>query len=503
MSEKLGNRSMNNWDVIVVGAGTAGMPTAIFSAHRGARVLLVEQASKVGGTLWYSGGQMAASGTRLHDEQGIDDTPQEFLDDMRRICHDTFNEPIMRIHAENSGDTLNWLLDLGYNVDPECPGVLMVHEPYFTKRSFWSPEEGKALIKCIEPALMAEVDKGGIDLRFETECIGLIRDKAGAVTGIRIKTKDGAEEEHRSDNVVITTGGYAANKEMFQKYSPDAPHYSSTNPNSQGKGIALMESVGAKIEGGENVLPSYSCVLDDPDDPLCSTYIGGEGNALSNYVWLDTSPQSRQPWEVHVNIRGERFLREDIPSVDDRELELEKQPEWRHYLIFDEGVRQNAPKITPFWTDEEFRNALGSHPSFLKADTLKDLAAQLKCDAATLTATIERYNGFVRDGKDLDFGRECLPKQIKKPPFYAIKCVGMSVMSPAGVVTDETFNVLGEDGHTIPNLYAAGEVLGFGRLNGHAFIPGGSVTPALTFGRLLGQKFLQWRRNEEAQNAAE
>jgi len=62
---------------------------------------------------------------------------------------------------------------------------------------------------------------------------------------------------------------------------------------------------------------------------------------------------------------------------------------------------------------------------------------------------------------------------------------------------------LGEDGHTIPNLYAAGEVLGFGRLNGHAFIPGGSVTPALTFGRLLGQKFLQWRRNEEAQNAAE
>ena len=191
-------------------------------------------------------------------------------------------------------------------------------------------------------------------------------------------------------------------------------------------------------------------------------------------------------------------MREDGPSVDDRELALEIQPEWRHFIVFDEGVRQNAPKITAFWTDEEFYTALGTHPSFLKAETLDDLAAQMNVDAAIFEATVKRYNGFVRDGKDLDFGRECLPKQIKKSPFYAIHCVGMSVMSPAGVVTDETFNVVGNDGNTIPNLYAAGEVLGFGRLNGHAFIPGGSVTPALTFGRLLGQRILQWRRNTAA-----
>jgi fumarate reductase flavoprotein subunit len=171
--------------------------------------------------------------------------------------------------------------------------------------------------------------------------------------------------------------------------------------------------------------------------------------------------------------------------------------------VFDEGVRQNAPKITAFWTDEEFKAALGTHPSFLKADSLEDLAAQMNVDTETFLATAERYNGFVRDGKDPDFGRECLPKQIMKPPYYAIRCVGMSVMSPAGVVTDETFNVVGADGKTIPNLYAAGEVLGFGRLNGPAFIPGGSVTPALTFGRMLGQTLLQWRRNEEAQSAAE
>lgn len=501
----MNNQAKENWDVIVVGAGTAGMPTAIFAAQRGAKVLLIEQDTKVGGTLHYSGGQMAATGTRLHKERGIDDSPQEFLDDMRRICHDTFDEPMFRIHAENSGDTIDWLLDLNYNVDPECPGVLMVHEPYFTRRSFWSPDEGKGLINCIEPALMAEVEKGGIELRLGMECIELRRDDSGAVIGVRTKTimgtektKEGTEHDYNGDNVVVTSGGYAANRDLFKKYSPHTPHYSSTNPNSQGKGIKLLDAVGAKIEGGENAIPSYGCVLDDPNDPMCSTYIGGEGNALSGYVWLDTAPQSRQPWEVHVNINGERFLREDIPSVDDRELALEKQPEWRHFLVFDEGVRQNAPKITPFWTNEEFKAALGTHPSFLKADTLDDLANQMGVDADTLDATIHRYNGFVADQKDPDFGRECLPKQIKKAPFYAIQCVGMSVMSSAGVVTDETFNVVDTNGKAIPNLYAAGEVLGFGRMGGHAFIPGGSVTPALTFGRLLGQSILQWRRNTDA-----
>ena len=486
----------DHWDVIVVGAGTAGMPTAIFAAQRGARVLLVEKDHKVGGTLWYSGGQMAAADTRLHRERGIDDTPEEFLADMRRISHDTFNEPVMRILAQNAADTIDWLLDLDYNVDPECPGVLMVHEPYMIRRSFWSPEEGKALIKCIEPALMREVEAGDIELRLETECVSLLLDESGGVAGITTLSKDGQLEEHAGDNVVITSGGYAANPEMFQEFSPGTPHYSATNPRSLGKGIELMQSVDAKIEGGDNVLPSYSCVLDNPDDPMCNTYIGGEGNALSDYVWLDTAPQSRQPWEIHLNLKGERFVREDLPSIHQREVAFKKQPEWRMFIVFDEGVRQNAPPITTAWDEHELKAALGSHPSFLKADTLDELATQMGLDPAVLQATVQRYNGLVRSGEDPDFGREFLPKQLIKPPFYAIQCVGMSVMSPAGVVTDERFNVVTNSGTTVPNLYAAGELLGFARLGGEAFIPGGGVTPALTFGRLLGQKILQWETGE-------
>lgn len=492
----MGNAASPHWDVIIVGAGTAGMPTAIFAAQRDARVLLVEQARRVGGTLWYSGGQMAATGTRLHAERGIDDTPDEFVEDMRRISHNTFNEPMLRIVAEHSGATIDWLLDLGYEVDPECPAILIVHEPYMTKRSFWGPEEGRSIIKALEPELMAEVSRGRIDLRFETECVDLLQDGDGAVTGIVTRNRAGAEHRHTGDNVVVTTGGYAANPDMFSIYSPGTPYYSATNPESTGTGLALLEAIGARIEGGDKALPSYSCVLDDPADPTCRTFIGGEHNALSAYVWLDTAPQSRLPWEIHINLDGERFVREDVASVDKREIALKAQRDWRMFIVFDEGIRQNAPPITPFWSEIELRAALGGHPSFLEADTLEALAEQMGIDAATLENAVSRYNDCVAEGQDPDFGREFLPKPIVKPPFFAIGCVGMSVMSPAGVVVDEQFRVIDHADRAIPNLYAAGEILGYARLGGEAFVPGMSVTPALTYGRLLGQRILEWQSSE-------
>lgn len=482
------------WDVIVVGAGTAGMPTAIFAAERGARVLLVEHDIKVGGALHYSGGQMAATGTRLHKERGIDDSPDEFLEDIRRISHNTHNEDLIRIVTRESGATIDWLLDLGYQVDPVCPAILIVHEPYMTKRSFWGLEKGLSIIKALEPRVRALVAEGRIDLRFETEFVELLKDEHGHVTGIETRGKDGMRQQNLGANVVVTTGGYAASPGVFAKYSPGRPYYSATNPRAKGGGLSILAAAGAKVEGGDKVLPSYSCVLDDPSDTTCKTFIGGPGDALSAYVWLDTAPQSRLPWEVHVNIKGERFVREDVASVDHREVELRKQPEWRFFIVFDEGIRQNAPKITRTWSDEELKTALGTHPSFLKAPTLADLARQMNMNADVLAATITRYNSFVTAGRDPDFGREFLPRKIMKPPFYAIRCVGMCVMSPAGIVIDTEFRVIDRGGKPIPNLYAAGEILGYARLGGEAFVPGMSVTPALTFGRLLGQRVLQWGR---------
>ena len=93
---------------------------------------------------------------------------------------------------------------------------------------------------------------------------------------------------------------------------------------------------------------------------------------------------------------------------------------------------------------------------------------------------------------DREWNKYFLIRKIEKAPFYAIKATGITVLSPAGLAVDSSLQVLKTDGSRIPNLYAGGEILGFGRTSGNAFVGGLSLTPALTFGKILGEKILSW-----------
>ena len=161
------------------------------------------------------------------------------------------------------------------------------------------------------------------------------------------------------------------------------------------------------------------------------------------------------------------------------------------YMICDSGILQNAPPVT-YLPEEEFKAKFGQHSNFLMADSIESLAQQIGMDPETLQNTIDQYNESVRTGKDNAFGREFMLREIKEGPFYAMGAQGITVCSPAGIAADDNLRVLREDGSVIKNLYAAGEVLGFTRLTGKGFAGGMSLTPALTFGRLLGQKLLSW-----------
>ena len=128
----------------------------------------------------------------------------------------------------------------------------------------------------------------------------------------------------------------------------------------------------------------------------------------------------------------------------------------------------------------------------------------MRVSSAALQKTIAEYNEAVAEQKDGMFGREFLPRRINKAPFYAIRSTGMTVMSPAGVKLDSRCRVLDQNERPIPNLYAAGEVMGYTRLSGKAYVPGSSVTPAIALGRMLGREILQWGRDiSEAPVAAE
>ena len=477
-----------NWDVIIVGAGSAGIPAAIFAGQRGARVLLIEADNRIGGTMHWSSGQISAAGSRVQKELGIEDSPQEHYDDAQRIVGGGIDPVLGRLAIDNAAGTLDWLMDNGLELDPATPIAGMAHEPYRTRRYCWGTNKAVSILDIMQPMLNVEVERGSVDLRLETTFTGLVREGGGAVTGVTVRTKDGAEETHNSGNVVLTTGGYAGNAELWAKLTPHAPLRAHCNPFSRGDGIVAAEAIGAKVDGGERFLCTFAGVMDDPGDPL------------STMLCLQLSPQLRVPWEIYVNTSGVRFVREDHPSVDHREHALLDQDEMRMYIVFDEGIRQNAPPVDVLHGREGMAERLGTHPSFLKADTIAGLAQQAGLDASTLEGTIARYNAAVDSGRDDEFGRETKIRRIEKPPFYAISAGGCTVVSPGGITANGALQVIGSDGAAIPNLYAAGEVLGFARLSGAGFVGGMSLMPAMTFGRMLGQSLLKW---EGARAAAE
>jgi len=184
-------------------------------------------------------------------------------------------------------------------------------------------------------------------------------------------------------------------------------------------------------------------------------------------------------------------MQEDHPSIDYREQTLLRQPGTRMNIVFDHAILQNAATITLDPT-AAYRARFGRHPAFVKAKTLAELARKLGMPAANLRRSVRDYNAAVAARIDSQQGKQFLIRPIEKPPFYAIKAQGLTVLSPAGLKVDRKLRVIGGNGRPIRNLYAAGEVLGFGRTSGDAFVGGLSLTPALTFGRLLGEHLLSW-----------
>ena len=468
--------SDNNWDVIIIGAGSSGIPAAIFAAQRGARVLQVEADNRIGGTLHWSSGQMAAAGTSVQAKLGIEDSPQAHYDDVQRITGNTMDPILGKLAIDNAADTIEWLFELGFELAPGSPEAGVVHEPYTVRRYYWGTNEGISVLDALRPSYEKLVAENKITLKMGTKMTSLIVEN-DEVTGIRA-TRDGESSDYHGKNVVLTSGGYAANNALWQEFNPDQPLCSFCNPYSRGDGLVAAREHGAKVDGEEKFLCTFAGWREDTDDPLSGQF-------------YNLAPNQRRAWEIYVNTKGERFMREDHPSIDYHENSLLEQVEMKMFIVCDSGILQNAPPIT-YLPEDEFKAKFGTHNNFYKADTITELADQTGMNADALKKTIEQYNQSVRTGKDTAFGREFMLREIKDGPYYAMGAQGITVCSPAGIAADAQLRVLREDGSVIENLYAAGEVLGFTRLTGKGFAGGMSLTPALTLGRLLGQKLLSW-----------
>jgi fumarate reductase flavoprotein subunit len=465
------------WDVIVVGAGSSGLPLAIKAAERGGKVLQLEADYRVGGTLFWSSGQIAAAGTRLQRERGISDSSDAHYHDAQRIAHGKIDPVVLRLLVDNAAPTIDWLMDLGFKPAPGTPVAGEAHEAYSTRRYLWGTNKAVSILDTLKPVHDRWVRKGRIELRLQHRMQALLTDKAGAVCGVRATTPNGKYEFH-GRNVVLACGGYSANPALWKKLTPKVPLCSFANPYARGDGIVAARSLGATVDGSEKFLCTFAGFLEDAKDPCSGAF-------------LQLSPGARKIWEIFVNGKGKRFMQEDHPSIDYRERALLRQNGMAMNIVFDQGIFENASQMT-LDSEAVYRARFGRHPALVQAPTLAALARKLGVPANTLQRTVTDYNRSVDAGVDQTHGKQFLIRKIEQGPFYSIKAQGITVLSPAGLKVDNRLRVLGRRDEPIAGLYAAGEVLGFGRTSGDAFVGGLSLTPALTFGRLLGEKLLRW-----------
>ena len=465
-------------DIVIVGAGTAGIPCAIEAARRGRRVAVVEKDHRIGGTLWWTGGHLSGAGTRRQRLRGIEDTPEAHLADIERISRGTADGPLAELAVREAPRTLDWLEDLGVAFEPDTPRVIYGHEAYAAPRTTWAVGAGREMLEALRPLWDAEVAAGRIVPLLGHEMTAVLWE-GGRAAGVGARA-GGRGVEVRAAHVVIATGGYASNAEFFAEVTPGRPRLVSTaHPNAQGDGIRAAMGLGAAFRGGGHYLPSWGGIELEP----------GSGRASYHDAWATIfTSVYRPPREIVVNARGERFVREDEASSDTRERALMRQPEHRLWLVFDEAALEDGAPLVKQWTHADLRGHLGAGVFAWQADTVEALAEAAGLPPEALAETVARYNASVASGHDADFGREPPDYPVATPPFYAVAAHATSLISFGGLHVDTGLRVLDASGAPVPGLYAVGEAVGAGATSGNAFCSGMLLTPALSFGRILGRR---------------
>lgn len=463
-------------DVVVIGAGTAGVPCAIAAAEAGAEVLLLERSGKIGGTLEVAGADLSGAGSRRQIERGVlGDTPQAHFADVVRITGDTARHDLLRQSVTLAAGAIDWLIDNGLEFTERSPFIMMGHETYATARTLHPLNGGPSIVEVFDRVLDERVRLGGLTVELNATVTKLQFGEDG-VTGVEYE-QDGTTHVVTAGRVVLACGGYVGNHEMFRAQH-GRPLTSVGMPTSMGDAITLTAEKGVKVVGGEYYLPTVGGLL------------GSEDSAWSR--WADPRPilnsSLRSPWEIHVTRAGRRFSSEDHPSLTARQQAVHALEDLTFFVVFDERALREAPPIMPAWGTDGLREAANTAPGVFAAPTLDALAAKAGIDAAGLAATVEEYNRAVETGHDGRFARRFLPTPIAEGPFYALEIHGIALDTFGGIEVDSDLRVLSGEGKPIRGLYAVGEAIGAAAMTGQVVCSGMLVTPCISLGRDLGRK---------------
>lgn len=453
-------------DVVVIGAGGAGLAAAITAEQNGAKVIVVEKMPKVGGNTILAGGAVNAVEDR--SEFAIKQNDSVYWHYYQTLDGGDWQgdpELVMTL-VENAYEGIQWTKSLGMEWLGE-DAVFTVSGGLWPRA--WKPA-GKASAGFFETYSKYIDGTDKIDLLFNTKAEEIMTNDKDEVCGIIATGETGNTITINAKSVVVATGGFAKNVELRMAYDTiwnmlDEKVLSTNHPGATGDGVKMLQKLNADFVqmGNIQLLP-----LGDPQTGSLS------GN-------IEHGVDSR----IFVNKSGLRYGDEG-GRRDDMTRDLFAQEDALMWIVMDSDTYPTGDEINNFG---ETANQLVEAGRAVKADTLDELAALMNVDAENLKATIAEYNrhciGGDLEGQPDEFGRTLFGPAIDNGPFYAGARVPTVHHTMGGVRIDTKCRVYNENGEIIENLYAAGEVTG--GIHGANRLGGNALADTIVFGRIAGE----------------
>ena len=482
-------------DVVVVGAGGAGMTAAITAAGEGKSVVILESQSMVGGNSVRATGGMNAGKTVYQDENefgesaGVEKTlktaaekyadnetitalaktvseqwaayqanPTGYFDSVELMELDTMiggkgiNDPeLVETLCANSADAIDWLDEHGitlHNVSSfGGASVKRIHRPVNA--------EGKTVSvgSYMIPLLQENCEKAGVKMMLDTTATEILTDANGAAVGVKATGASGETVTVNAKAVVLATGGFGANLDMVVKYKPELKGFMTTNaPGIQGQGIEMAQAIGAATVDMDQI--QIHPTVEANTAALITEGLRGDGAVL-------------------INAEGKRFIDEvgtrDVVSA--AEIAQTGSYSW---LVVDQAM-VDASSVIQGYIKKGYT---------VTGATYEELGKAMGVDAAAFAETMEKWNGYVEAKNDPDFGRTSFANPLNTAPYYAVKVTAGVHHTMGGLKINANTEVLNEKGEVIPGLFAAGEVTG--GVHGANRLGGNAVADFTVFGRIAG-----------------
>ncbi len=488
-------------DIVVVGGGTGGMFAALTAAESGAKTIVLEKGPTAAvGPAW-----MGAVNSSLQKKLGVQIDRNEVVAEICRYGGHLVDQRLVNLWADRSGEAIDWFASIveagGMQVMVETDVKEGFYKSYPVAHVAVAPGEkvtsfptGAIGSAYYLPILAEKAIKLGVDILYETPLVQLVREEKGRVTGVIAKNKQGEYVRvNAAKGVILCTGGYARDVEMVEKLCPTALDTSmSVCPlTNTGDGIKAAIWVGAAIDPIHAMMVFDRGVVID-GKPIGPPWQGG-------YLQLGSQPFLR------VNMRGERFVNEDLPYDYCWDAAL-MEPGKVWWEVWDANWKEDvkrfhtticsrilddpgAPPRGGLDLQEAEIDKLVEMGLVKKADTIEALARLMKVPEKTFSATVDRYNELAQKGEDLDFGKLGFRlSNLQQAPFYAANLAGMLICNLNGLRINTQMQVLDKELNSIPGLYAAGNDSGsFFALNYPEMLGGLALGRTATFGRIAAQ----------------